>query len=209
VGVGDFTICIGTFGGNEWVKLATERAIPSAEAQGVPVIHRHGETLAQARNEALAMVKSEWVVFLDADDELSPGYVEALGGGTADLRAPAVSYVKHGRPRRAYVPKVAGHTHECSAECLPDGNFLVIGTAVRAALAREVGGFREFPWSEDWDLWLRCWRAGATIEAIPAAVYIAHVNQQSRNRAPDRAFKDKAHWDIHRANFPELYEEAA
>ncbi len=209
MGVEDFTICIGTYGGSEWVKLATERAIPSAEAQCVPVIHRHGETLAQARNAALAIAESEWAVILDADDELSAGYIEALAGGSADLRAPAVSYVKNGRSGRPYVPKVAGHAHECSAQCLSDGNFLVIGTAVRAALAREVGGFREFPWSEDWDLWLRCWRAGASIEAIPAAVYIAHVNQQSRNRAPDRAFKDKAHWDIHRANFPEQYADAA
>ncbi len=205
----DATIAIGTFGGNEWVKLASGRAIPSAEAQGVPVIHRHGTSLAQARNEALALVESEWVVFLDADDELSPDYLNALSRGSADLRGPAVSYVRNGRPRAPYVPTVAGHRHVCTAECLPEGNWLIIGTAAPTKMMREVGGFRDFPWSEDWDLWLRCWRAGASIEAIPQAVYIAHVHQQSRNRAPDRAFKDKVHWDIHRANFPELYAEAA
>ena len=200
MGVEDFSICIGTYGGNEWVKLATERAIPSAEAQGVPVIHRHGETLAQARNEALAMAKSEWLVMLDADDELSPGYVEALVGGSADLRAPAVSYVKNGRPRRPYVPKVAGHTHECSAECLSDGNWLVVGTAVRAEMAREVGGFKEWPCYEDWCLFQRCWLAGASIEAIPEAVYIAHARADSRNRAPDIAFKNRVHHEIVAAN---------
>ena len=200
MGVEDFTICIGTFGETEWVKLATERAIPSAEAQGVPVIHRHGTTLAQARNEALAMVGTEWVVFLDADDELSPGYIEALAAGTADLRAPAVSYVKNGRPREARVPRVAGHTHDCSADCLRVGNWLVIGSAVRTDLAREVGGFREFRWSEDWDLWQRCWLAGATIEAIPAAVYVAHWRHDSRNRAPDQAFRNRIHREILKAN---------
>jgi glycosyltransferase involved in cell wall biosynthesis len=194
------TICIGTFGGNDWVKLATERAIPSAEAQGVRVIHRHGSSLAQARNEALALVRTPWVVFLDADDELAPGYIEALGEGTAALRAPAVSYVRLGRPRAPYVPKVAGHSHDCSAECLRVGNWLVIGTALRTDLARQVGGFRDFDIYEDWDFFQRCWLAGASVEAVPAAVYLAHWRRASRNRAPDMASKDRVHHEIVAAN---------
>jgi len=205
----DATICIGTFGESRWAHLATERAIPSGEAQGVPVVHRHGLTLASARNEALALVETPWVVFLDADDELAPGYLDALGSGLADLRAPAVSYVKHGRRQPPYMPRVAGHRHECSGDCLPQGNWLVIGSAVVTSLMQTIGGFREFAWSEDWDVWLRCWRTGASIEAIPAAVYVAHFSAQSRNRAPDRAFKEAAHRAIHEANFPELYQAAA
>lgn len=205
----DCTICIPTFGSNDWVRLAHERAIPSAEAQNVPVIHRHRATLAQARNEALALVRTPWVVFLDADDELVPDFIEQMAKGSADLRAPAVSYVRNGIPRSPYVPKVAGHKHDCEADCLRDGNFICIGAAVRTNLLLAAGGFREFPWSEDWDAWVRVWRAGGSVESIPEAVYIAHVRRDSRNRAPDRAFKEKVHWDIHRANFPELYVEAA
>lgn len=200
MGVEDFTICAGTFGGNEWVQLATERAIPSAEAQGCKVIHRHGSTLAQARNEALALVSTEWVVFLDADDELGPGYVEALAAGAADLRAPAVSYVKNAQPRPPYVPKVAGHTHACSSACLVDGNWLVIGTAVRTALALQVGGFNEWPVYEDWCFFMRCWLAGGTVEALPCAVYLAHWRHESRNRAPDVAVKNRIHREILKAN---------
>jgi cellulose synthase/poly-beta-1,6-N-acetylglucosamine synthase-like glycosyltransferase len=202
LGVEDFTIAVGTFGGNEWVQLATERAIPSAEAQGCAVVHRHGTTLAQARNAALAMVDTEWVVWLDADDELSSGYIEALAGGTADLRAPSVSYVKNGQPREACVPKVAGHSHECDAECIASGagNWLVVGTAARAELLREVGGWRNWPIYEDFCLWLRAIRAGASVEAIPAAVYLAHWRHDSRNRAPDMAFKNRIHREILKTN---------
>lgn len=196
----DATICIGTFGGNEWVRLAHERAIPSAKAQGCEVIHRHGSTLAQARNEALALVETPWVVFLDADDELAPGYLEALGTGSADLRAPAVSYVKLRRPRVPYVPTVAGHDHDCSTDCLRDGNWLVIGTAVRTDLARQVGGFREYDVYEDWDFFQRCWLAGASVEAVPDAVYLAHWRRDSRNRAPDMALKNRVHHEIVAAN---------
>lgn len=194
------TVCIATFGHPHWQDLARERAAPSAAALEVPVVQVHGETLHDARNTALSMVETEWVVHLDADDELDPGYLVAMAAGTADLRAPAVSYVRGGRPRGAYVPQVAGHDHPCAAGCLRDGNWLVVGSLVRAELVRAVGGWRDFAVYEDWDLWLRCWLAGATVEAIPTAVYRAHVRPDSRNRAPARAVKEATHRAIVAAN---------
>lgn len=197
----DVTICVATFGDASWVELAERRALPSARSFGVPVVHVHGATLHDARNAALSEVETEWVVHLDADDELDAGYLDALGSGTADLRAPAVRYVRPTSAAAPYVPKVAGHRHACAAECLPDGNWLVVGSLVRAQMVRDVGGWRDFPWSEDWDLWLRCWLSGATVEAIPSAIYRAHVRADSRNRAPDRAAKLAAHRAIYEANF--------
>lgn len=200
----DVTVCIATFGDETWAGLAHERAIPSAAALGVPVVHVHAATLHDARNAAVARVETEFVVHLDADDELDPGYLQAMATGTADLRAPAVSYIRGGRARGAYVPRVAGHEHDCSADCLRDGNWLVVGTMVRAAMVRAVGGWRDFAVYEDWDLWLRCWLAGASVEAIPAAVYRAHVRRDSRNRAPAHALKEATHRAIVRANLPGL-----
>lgn len=194
----DVTVCVGTYGDDAWLELA-QRAIASAARQA-PVVHVHANTLAGARNAALEQVATEWVIHLDADDELEPGYVEALATGTADVRAPSVRYVTAVRAHDPYVPRVAGHRHACEADCLPSGNWLVVGSAVRADLVRHVGGWREFPIYEDWDLFLRCHHAAATFEAIPAAVYRAHVRDDSRNRAPNRAFKDRIHWDIARAN---------
>lgn len=199
----DATICVATFGDYHWSQLAWQRAVPSAEEQGVKVSAYHGETLAQARNHLLERVETEFTIFLDADDELDEGYVEALDRGIADLRAPAVSYVTNGRRRPAAVPKVAGHRHACSADCLPYGNWLVIGSAVRTELAREVEGFKDWPVYEDWDFFQRCWLAGGTVEAIPEAVYLATWRAESRNRAPDIAFKNRIHHEIVAANFDE------
>jgi hypothetical protein len=196
----DVTVAVATFGDQFWVDLASKRAVPSANALDVPVVHVHGSTLHEARNTALDVVATEWVVFLDADDELEAGYFDAMGAATADLRAPAVSYVRGGRPDPARMPRVAGHRHDCTAGCLEWGNWLVIGTAARTEMLREVGGWRDFPWSEDWDLWVRCWQAGATIEPVPRAVYRAHVRHDSRNRAPAHAAKMEAHRMIARAN---------
>lgn len=195
----EVTVVIATYGDPSWIRTA-DRAAASVPA-AVPVIREHGATLHEARNAGLAHVATPEVCFLDADDELEPDYFEQLATGTADLRAPAVRYVRHDRDRpRPAVPRVAGHTHACTADCLPFGNWLVIGTLAPTELVRQVGGFRDFEWSEDWDLWVRCWHAGATIEAIPTAIYRAHVRRDSRNRGPARSTKLAQHQAIARAN---------
>ncbi|WP_211349485.1 glycosyltransferase [Micromonospora pisi] len=193
------TIAVGTYGNESWRQLAETRAIPSAQAFGVPVVHVHADSLHSARNGALAQVATEWVVHLDADDELEPGYLDAMAAGTADLRAPAVRYVHGRRVGAPGLPRVAGHLHICHAGCLPHGNWLVVGTAVRTGLVRAVGGWWDEPLYEDWSLWLRCWAAGATVEAIPRAVYRAHVRRGSRNRAPSMVEKNRVHHQIVKA----------
>lgn len=198
----DVTIAVSTYGDPEWIKLAHDRAIPSAQAQGVRVVHQHADTLHDARNASLAAVTSEWVVFLDADDELEDGYVDAMAVAQGDVRVPCVAYVHRGRRRVPYMPKVAGHDHVCIPDCLTAGNWIVVGAAVRAALVRQVGGWRDYAVYEDWDLFQRCWLAGADIQAAPGAVYRAHVRTDSRNRAPDIAFKNRVHAEIVAANMP-------
>lgn len=202
----DVTVCIGTFGDPSWIETA-KRAIASVP-NDVPVIHRHEESLSAARNACLESVRTEWVIYLDADDELEPGYIEAMASGTADVRGPIARYVR-GTKFNIWQPRVAGHTHECVAECLADGNWLLIGAAVRADILREAGGWHEHPWSEDWCTWIRCWKIGATFELIREAIYRAHVRPDSRNRGATRKAKEDAHWEIHRENFPEIYREAA
>lgn len=197
----DVTVVIATYGDQGWLQLAAGRAVRSAYELGVPVIFVHGLTLHDARNHGLQQVRTEHVVFLDGDDELDAGYLEAMAAGTADLRAPAVQYVRPGgRPHAPYVPKVAGHQHDCNADCLRDGNWLVVGTLCPTRLLRDVGGWRAYDVYEDWDLFQRCWLAGATIEAIPAAVYVAHVRADSRNRGPSIELKNRVHREIVAAN---------
>jgi hypothetical protein len=203
----DVTVCIGTYGAQEWAKLAQDRAIPSAKAQGVPVVHVHAPTLARARNEAMNMAETEFVIHLDADDELGEGYVEAMATGSADLRAPALQRVRHGKLHgEPYVPRVWGHEHDCVAECLRAGNWLLVGTCLRAELACEVGGWEEFEWSEDWALFARCWKAGGTVEAIPSAIYRGHMSPGGRNRRGRHAAL-RYHRQIERAVWPEDFEE--
>lgn len=191
----DVTVAIGTYGDPSWATLAAQRAIPSARTQGVPVVHVHAASLHEARNSAIDQVQTEHVIVLDADDELEPGYVNAMALGTADVRAPRVRYVRPGGTAAGPVMlRVSGHQHpQCGGECLAYGNWIVIGAMVRTDLYRKIGGFEPWPLYEDWAAFARMWQAGATFEAIPRAIYRAHVRRDSRNRAPDRAAKLAAH----------------
>jgi glycosyltransferase involved in cell wall biosynthesis len=194
------TVVCATYGDPSWQRLAETRAIPSARQQGVLVIAVHSDNLINARNEGLMQVGTEFIIFLDADDELSPGYIDAMAAGTADLRVPQVAYIHPGVVATARFPRVGGHQHDCTGDCLSDGNWMVIGVCARTQILRDVGGFRDWAWSEDWDLWYRCHLAGATIEPIPEAVYRAHVRAESRNRGQsDQATKDACFWGIRRS----------
>jgi GT2 family glycosyltransferase len=81
-----------------------------------------------------------------------------------------------------------------SKESLLEGNWMVVGTMIERGQFLRVGGFRELPAYEDWDLWLRCWRDGAALVQVPDAVYRVHVRQHSRNdltrSAAVRLFKE-------------------
>jgi len=212
----DVTVVVASCGDEQWQQLAQHRAGRSAVASSASHVvweHQPDGTVASARNAGLARVDTEWVCFLDADDELESGYFEAVAQGTADVRAPAVRYVpwhateQQARDQRAAVPHVVGSEHarhECCAECLAFGNWLVIGAVVRTELVRRVGGFEEWPVYEDYAMFARCWQAGGTFEAIPSAIYRAHVRARSRNRGtltPQQ--KHRVHQDIARAlNLP-------
>src|SRR6266498_1421373 len=134
------SICVSTFGNFKWKLLAQERALPNARSFGVPVIYNHvdaPDSLHVARNLGLAQVETAWVCFLDADDELAPGFFEEMEKVEGDLRPPSVNHVHEGV---TFMPRVVGkngvHNHMCVADCLLEGNFLCIGTVVRTELLR-------------------------------------------------------------------------
>lgn len=196
----DCSVVISTFGSYTWQLLAQERAIPSAKAFGLPVIYNHKETLHEARNAGLYQVETEFVCHLDADDELAPGYFEHMSRVEGDLRPPSVNHVHE---RVTFMPQVVGHYHTCVAACLEYGNWLVVGTVARTELLKEVGGWKEWGTFEDFDLFQRCWIAGATITPVPKAVYRAYSTAQGRCRKMPVAESTRIQREICMTNLPE------
>lgn len=208
------TIVVASHGSNTWKQLAAERAAPSASRQQphqLIVRHEPDGTVASARNNAAAEATGDWLVFVDADDELQDGYHDAIAAHTSSIRTshgrtlpqpclvtPAVTYRRGSRSSDPRVwPRIP----------LTDGNWLTIGTAVPKRLFDQAGGFADnIDLYEDWHLWARCWKLGAELREAPDAIYVAHVSQQSRNRRKHPAARLYWHQWIGHDVFPDLYE---
>jgi GT2 family glycosyltransferase len=179
--VDDLTILICAHGEERWRDLAYSRAYPSAYSQALTQVNYEPEaTLAQVRKQAAEEASSLWLCFLDADDELDFGYVDAMRRQAHGdfLLAPAVKYVN---PKKATAPAMLPNEPGDMRRV----NRCVIGTLIQRSTFLQAGGFKEWPCYEDWDLFLGVHMEGVPIVYVPDAVYKAHVSQDGRN-APTR-----------------------
>jgi glycosyltransferase involved in cell wall biosynthesis len=179
------SVCVGTYGSDDWRNLAAKRAVPSVEQQTLPPADLqvvHGANLHEARNQAAAQAGGEWLCFLDADDELEPRYLEAM---TQVIE-------QDGPPKRLLQPATLGVYSTGCTDCEPVlhdpkdlhvQNYLIIATVVRRDQFLHVGGFADLISHEDWDLWVRCWLDGAVVQPVPNAIYRVHVRSNGRNSA--------------------------
>jgi len=170
-------VAIGTYGDvDEWTAGAT-RAMDSALGQATQVAWIHGDSLMDARNSAaVSMSDMDHLIFLDADDELSPGYVDAMRDaykGDALYRPATIGVYADGSTDEA--PVMIPRTDMRKANCA------VIGTMINAERFNAVGGFRDLPILEDWDLWQRAMIHGAVLHEVRSAVYRVNVRPGSRN----------------------------
>jgi cellulose synthase/poly-beta-1,6-N-acetylglucosamine synthase-like glycosyltransferase len=167
----DVTICVATFGDDSW-KVKAEACGDAAAEQGADVLAYHGLTLASARNAMAGDAGTEFLIFLDADDEIAPGYIDAMLTADGDLRAPRLHLVH---------PDGSTEIPDLASRDIATMNPCAIGTMIRREMFLDVGGFWEERAWEDWSLFRRCWLTGASIVHVPDAVYVSHVDPAGRN----------------------------
>lgn len=160
----DATVIVATFGSDDWLKAGNQAEI-IAKQTGAKTIRLHlpNGTLAQARNEALEKVTTEYVCFLDADDSLPKDYFNIRP--TADITATKISY-SGATPQRLYVyghnkASCSHYGRECTPECLKQGNYIHIGAIMKTEVAKRFK-FREYKVYEDWAYFIEQSLAGAT-----------------------------------------------
>lgn len=149
-------------GNRQWLAQAI-RSFP----KGTPylVLENDGE-LAEALNVGLKTATTEFVVAFGADDVALPGFIDWLEtySFNADVVYPAMLLVSEDLK----TPLGEHPAYPFCAMRLMQLNYIAGPSLVRRAKALAVGGYRD-KGLEDWDLWVRMWRAGSRFKPCPEA----------------------------------------
>lgn len=158
------------------------RALASVMAQDYPIdqvsvsIDHERMGAGPNRNRAAFAADTEWVAFLDDDDEMDPNHirtcVEHAEETGADLVFPWHRVVRYGQPHRDLLGH-RGIEDDKIVEKLEKHNFIPVTVLVRTELLKSVGGFPDtnteewpFDYAEDWGCWKRLMKAGAKFSHV-------------------------------------------
>ena len=166
----------------------------AADALCVAIDHDRSGAAA-VRNRSWRMADTEWVAFLDDDDELLPNHLEHLLAVQADTGADVV-YPWHriiGPDGRIKADLLGAQGVPFEPSELDSRNFIPVTLLVRRELLADVGGFPlpnspEWPHSdcEDWACWRRLRDAGATFVHTPEVTWLWHHHGANTSGRGDR-----------------------
>lgn len=178
--------------GSEDATLMRASELIGDDRRGRIVQQRNGGPSA-ARNRGIAEARGEYLLFLDADDELMPGALSALVEQAE--REPAASWW-YGGWRRSVAD---GHGVEHAAERFDDAQariavgcpFAIHACLVRTSAVRAVGGFDDgLRTCEDWDLWRKLAAAGFAPRPVDTIVAKYAMRPASASSDLDRLLAD-------------------
>ena len=172
-------------------RATLERALASVAAQTLPCLVRveydpDHTGAAATRNRALALVETEWVAFLDDDDELRPDHLRKCARHArltgADVVYPGYDVAGGEDPVNCF-----GVTFDRTL--LAKRNAIPVTTLCRTEAVRAVGGFQAHPDEygnpcEEWGLWLALIDAGATFSHLPQRTWIWHLDGGTHHHPP-------------------------
>jgi glycosyltransferase involved in cell wall biosynthesis len=179
------------------------RALRSVEAQTLQpnhvsvVVDVQGNGASDTRNKAWQAYDTEWVAFLDDDDELDPNHLEHLLDVAhqtgADVVYPWHRIVgSHGQPMPDYLgargvpfdptglfggdPATIGADDFDSNDTGPAHNWIPVTVLARRSFVARAGGFWAPPGEccEDWRLWRRMVKLGAHFVHTPEITWTWH-----------------------------------
>lgn len=165
-----------TRGNREWLA----EAIDSFPDETPHLVLENTGNVPKAFNTGLRKATTEFVLPFGADDVATPGFLELLLGPAwnADVVYPGMTVTD------AELEPIGDHYAApfCGYR-LQDAPYISGASLIRREKALEVGGFRNLPGLEDWDLWLRMYRAGARFKPCSEAKLLYRRHGNTRNDA--------------------------
>lgn len=168
-------------------KALASVVLQTFQPAAIVVEYDHEHTGAAAtKNRGLARVTSEWVAFLDDDDQFMPEHLKKLRGAQLDSGADVV----YSMP---FIPQIPGGIDPSGMRGAPFDpdelrrrSYIQTTSLVRTKLAQSVGGFQCPPGSDydDHGLWLAILDAGGTFHHLPEQTFLwEHHGRNTSGRA--------------------------
>lgn len=157
----------------------TLEVFAALEAAGYFVVHQENQGLAAARNRGIELATGRYVLPLDADNRLRPGFPEAA------MRLldedPRVGVV-YGDRLELGLRSGPVQVPEFDLDMLLTGNYIDACAVICKRAWSECGGFDRnmpYPGWEDWDLWISAAGRGWVFHHLPGAAFDYRVRPGS------------------------------
>lgn len=135
-----------------------------------------------ARNMGIRLAKYDYVVCLDADDILE----EKIKEITCETDIVAIGHRHFGERDDVHIPKKVLQLKE-----FVDYNQMCVSSPFKKSLWEKVGGFNEeLPGLEDYDFFVRCLKAGATISTVQEPLLNYRIHSKGRNKEATKNYKE-------------------
>lgn len=141
----------------------------------------------ETRNRAMLMAQTDWIAFLDDDDEWLPHHIERCLQVQAetgvDVVVPWYDVVggSDPTPGHRYLQLDPAGLHSFGITCLVRREF-VMDHGIRFLSRNETGA------PEDWVFWLTMAEKGATFHQIPETTWLYHHHGTNTSGRPEVAF---------------------
>lgn len=200
----DFEIIVVDDGSTDAGSLA---ALARLESQVSSLIRTSNQGVIHARNTGIAAARGSYILALDADDKIGPGYLEQAVARLDAKPALGIVYCK-----AEYFGDKSG-PWELPPYRFPEiliGNVIFNAGVFRRADWESVGGYNpnmHEGW-EDFDFWLALIGLGREVQQLPDTLFYYRIRHNSRNAAmaDDHARFVRAHVQIYH-NHQGLYEQ--
>lgn len=176
----------------------TADVIAALQEQGPLVVVRHRTPLGPARsfNDGVAASSGNLVIPLDADDALSPTYLEMTAHAIA-----AGADLAYGGVHRFGAETKTTNAPPFDARELGVENFLPVATLFRREIFDATGGFRpdlDDLGLEDWEFWVHAVKLGACGQAVNGCWHLYRRHASGSRNTMRRSTVLRIHLHVHR-----------
>ena len=158
--------------------------------------HRHVRFMTQenagpaaARNRGIRLAAGSYILPLDADDSISPDYIEAAVEVLEARPEVKVVYCRAEKTGGASGASGAWKLAPFSRQRLARDNMIFVSALYRKADWAACGGYaEEMTWGyEDWEFWIAMLKEGGEVIQLPLTGFFYRVHPGSRRKRVTRA----------------------